>query len=160
MKPPIPARDISPERQAMYYAGMAAGVVGALLFVSTFFSFAMNFGNFDDFEGRARSIFLRAVGGMCLMVVGPAVMGVAARGLAGSGVKLDPEQARRDLEPWSRMRGGVIGDVLDEIPAVQQVIDRLGSADQTVEVVRVRCNACRALNDEHDKFCGQCGERL
>jgi hypothetical protein len=35
-------------------------------------------------------------------------------GLAGSGVKLDPEEARRDVEPWSRMTGGVLKDAMDE----------------------------------------------
>ena len=36
------------------------------------------------------------------------------RGLAGSGVVLDPEKAREDVEPWSRMAGGVVKDALDE----------------------------------------------
>lgn len=40
--------------------------------------------------------------------------GIGRRGLAGSGLKLDPEEARRDLEPWSRMAGGVVQDALDE----------------------------------------------
>lgn len=35
-------------------------------------------------------------------------------GLAGSGMKLDPQEARRDLEPWSRMSGGILKDTLDE----------------------------------------------
>ena len=41
-------------------------------------------------------------------------MGIAARGLAGSGVVLDPEKARTDVEPWTRMAGGMVGDALDE----------------------------------------------
>jgi rRNA maturation endonuclease Nob1 len=26
--------------------------------------------------------------------------------------------------------------------------------------IKVRCGHCRALNDEEDKFCGQCGKAL
>jgi hypothetical protein len=35
-------------------------------------------------------------------------------GLAGSGLKLDPQGARRDVEPWARMTGGVVKDAMDE----------------------------------------------
>jgi hypothetical protein len=45
--------------------------------------------------------------GSVLMVLGRA-------GLAGSGVVLDPERAREDLEPWARMAGGMMKDGLDE----------------------------------------------
>ena len=39
-----PQKQISPERKAMYYGGMAASGVGFLMFISTFFLFAANFG--------------------------------------------------------------------------------------------------------------------
>ena len=39
---------------------------------------------------------------------------IGRMGLAGSGIELDPEEARRDVEPWSRMTGGVVKDALDE----------------------------------------------
>jgi len=42
------------------------------------------------------------------------LMTLGLLGLAGSGVKLDPAEARRDVEPWARMGGGVIKDVLEE----------------------------------------------
>ena len=29
-----------------------------------------------------------------------------------------------------------------------------------VEVVKVRCTKCNALNDETVKFCGECGEKM
>lgn len=41
-------------------------------------------------------------------------MGIGRAGLAGSGVVLDPQRAREDLEPWSRMAGGMVKDTLDE----------------------------------------------
>ena len=39
---------------------------------------------------------------------------IGRMGLAGSGIKLDPEEARRDVEPWARMSGGVVKDAMDE----------------------------------------------
>lgn len=107
-------RQVSPERQKVYYAGMMVSIFGALLFFSVFISAALHFGDFTDFESRGRSMALRAFSGMALIVVGAVLMGVGRSGLAGSGVLLDPERARRDIEPWSRATGGVISDVLDE----------------------------------------------
>ena len=69
---------------------------------------------FDNFEANARSSMARGVGGMALLIIGGFVRGIGARGLAGSGVVLDPEQARRELEPYSRMAGGMVKDALDE----------------------------------------------
>ena len=68
------------------------------MFLSTFVSAAMNFGNFDNFDGQVRSQMFRAIGGMVLIVIGQIVRGIGARGLAGSGVVLDPEKAREDLQ--------------------------------------------------------------
>jgi hypothetical protein len=86
----MPQRNISPERQGLYYLGMILSGIGLLLFLSTFVSFISHFGDFTDFLGLGRS------------------------GVAGSGLKLDPQEARRDLEPWSRMSGGMLRDTLDE----------------------------------------------
>lgn len=126
-------RQISPERKLMYYGGMVLIGIGVLLFLSTFVSGVMSvsqFGddfhslneeNFGDFTGKmhglhsqGRSIMLRAVFGMIMMVVGGGLMKVGAKGPAGAGLVLDPEQARRDVEPWSRATGGMIKDGLDE----------------------------------------------
>ena len=52
--------------------------------------------------------------GMALIVVGAIIMNVGARGAAGSGIILDPKQAKEDLEPFSRMAGGMVKDALDE----------------------------------------------
>jgi hypothetical protein len=154
MKPPSPVRDVPPERKTLYYAGMGVGVAGLLLFASNFLVVASGFNDPFAMRDGMGGFMGRALGGMALIVAGGAMRNVAARGLAGSGLMLDPEQARRDLEPWSRMGGGMIGDALDEIPAPRS------SDGGVVEVVRVRCPQCRALNDESDKFCGQCGGRI
>ena len=88
--------------------------IGLLLFLSTFVSFISHFGDFSDFEGRSKSGMMRAFGGMICMGIGQFIMRLGRSGVAGSGVKLDPQEARNDLEPWSRMSGGILKDTLDE----------------------------------------------
>ncbi len=110
----MPQRNISPERQGAYFFGMILTGVGLLLFLSTFVSFISHFGDFTDFEGRSKSGMMRALGGMICMAIGQFIMRVGRSGVAGSGLKLDPQEARRDLEPWSRMSGGMLKDTLDE----------------------------------------------
>ncbi|HWL52178.1 MAG TPA: SHOCT domain-containing protein [Chthoniobacteraceae bacterium] len=110
MKTPIP-----PERKRLFTIGTALLIFGALLFGSTFVSFFLHFGEFDPGPSFGKSIGLRAFSGIILIGVGNLLRTVAARGLAGSGVVLDPQQARRDLEPWSRMGGGMVKDALEEV---------------------------------------------
>jgi len=107
-------RQISPERKAIFYIGVAVVVIGFLCFFSGFFTAASSFGDFSNFEQRGRSIGTRAVVGIVLVVIGGILTGIGRMGLAGSGIKLDPEEARRDVEPWARMTGGVVKDALDE----------------------------------------------
>lgn len=69
---------------------------------------AMNFGNFDNFVERVergRSMGVRAVIGMGLMIVAGVLHGIGPLGAAGAGVVLDPQLARRDVESWARMSG-------------------------------------------------------
>lgn len=111
----MPQYNISPERQGLYYFGMALAGIGVLLFLSTFVTFIYHFGDFSDFDGRARSEGIRAFGGIICIGIGQFMMHLGRSGVAGSGLKLDPQEARRDLEPWSRMTGGMIKDTLDEV---------------------------------------------
>jgi len=149
-------KQIPPERKAIYYVGMALFVIGILLFLSTFFTFMMNFGNFENFADNARSDGIRAFGGMFLMIVGGIIMGIGARGLAGSGIILDPEKARADVEPWSRLGGGVVQDALSEVGIAKKLEDRLDAPQQ----VKIRCRKCQMLNDDTAKFCNQCGSAI
>lgn len=110
----MPQRNISPERKGIYYFGMALLGIGLLLFLSTFVSFLSNFGDFTDFAGRAKSGGMNAFAGIICAGIGQVLMNVGRSGVAGSGLKLDPQEARRDLEPWSRMSGGMLKDALDE----------------------------------------------
>jgi hypothetical protein len=88
---------------------------------------------------------------------------VAARGKAGSGLVLDPQQAREDVEPWSRMQGGVIKDTLDEAGInLEQVSKNLTNAatSQPQKVIIIKCPHCSKLNEEDSKFCQECGKPL
>jgi hypothetical protein len=145
---------ISPERKTVYYVGTAMSIVGLLMFLSVFFTFAMNFGDFGNFDAQVRSSMFRTVGGIVLLIAGGAVRNIGARGLAGSGVLLDPERARGELKPYSRMAGGMVGDALEaaELPK------NLGT--QAERVVMIRCAKCGKLNEEDSKFCQECGQNM
>jgi hypothetical protein len=159
MKEPPPQKQIPPERKALYYTGMGLTIVGVLLFLSTFVSGISNFGNFEDFDRRVKGEMCTALCGMGLMVVGGILMRVGAVGAAGSGFILDPEQARKDVEPWARMGGGVADDALSEIGLARKLEERLGQKESEPKI-KVRCRQCQALNDETAKFCNQCGATL
>lgn len=107
-------RKVSEGRQAIHYIGLALLLIGVLTFMSIFVSIAMNFGNFNNFDGQVRSFVFRAISGMGMMMIGTVLAIVGRVGLAGSGIVLDPEQAREDVEPWNRMAGGMAKDFLDE----------------------------------------------
>lgn len=146
------AKRISGERKAAYYIGMVLMVMGGLLFFSVFVTTAINFGDFGNFQDNARSAMYRAFGGMGLLLIGSIIRGIGSRGLAGSGVVLDPEKAREGLEPYSRMAGGMVKDALEEAD--------VNMDSQAEKVIMVRCRACRTLNEEESKFCQECGEKI
>ena len=153
----MPERQIPESRKTLYYCGMGLSILGLLLFLSIFLTFFWNFGNFDGFSQRTASFGIRGFLGIILMGVGKNMMVVAAKGLAGSGIVLDPEQARKDVEPWSRMGGGMVQDALSEVGVVKQLEDHLAAPQPAV---KVRCRSCHVLNDETAKFCNHCGAAL
>ncbi|MBN2582367.1 MAG: zinc ribbon domain-containing protein [Planctomycetes bacterium] len=130
-------RYISPERKAGYYVGFVLMVLGVIIFMSTFFTHAMQL----------------AVVGIVIAAIGQIIQRVSARGLRGSGVILDPEGARDDLEPYTRMAGGMVKDALDEADI------SLGRSAPG-KVVMIRCQDCGTLNEEDSKFCQECGRKL
>jgi hypothetical protein len=110
----MPQKDIPPERKALYYAGMALCGLGLVLFLSNFVSQINHFGDFTNFESRAKTGMGTAFAGVIGIGIGQFLMKLGRSGVAGSGLKLDPREARRDLEPWSRLSGGMLKDTLDE----------------------------------------------
>ena len=146
------SRKISEERKTAYYVGMALMILGGILFASTFVTFIAHFGDFSNFESRAKSDAMRAFGGMALLIIGGIVRGIGARGLAGSGVVLDPEKAREELEPYSRMAGGMVKDALDEAD--------IHFGGKSERVIMIKCTSCGKLNEEDSKFCQECGKPI
>ena len=145
-------KQISSERKTAYYIGTALMILGGLLFASTFVTFIMHFGDFSNFDSQAKSGMMRAFGGMALLVIGAIIRGIGALGIAGSGVKLDPGQAKEELEPYSRMAGGMIKDVLDEA--------NVSLGGKTEKIVMLKCSSCNKLNEEDSKFCQECGNKI
>jgi hypothetical protein len=144
-------RHISGERKTAYYVGSGLMLVGFLLLASVFVTLFLNFGDHSNFDADVRSTMLRAGGGIALLIVGRFVRATGARGLAGSGVVLDPEKARKDLEPYSRMAGGMIKDALEEANV---------AGARSEKVVMIKCRSCGKLNEEDSKFCQQCGKQI
>jgi hypothetical protein len=126
--------------------------IGGLSFASNFITFAMHFGDFTNLAADSKSEMLRGFGGIGLLFVGGIIRGIGARGLAGSGTVLNPEKAREDLGPNSRMAGGTVKEALDEAQ-----ID-LGAKKE--KVVTIKCQSCGKLNEEDSKFCQECGKKL
>ena len=145
-------RDISDNRKTAYYVGMSLQILGGLLFASTFVTFLMRFGDFEDFEARTRSEGFRAFAGMAFLMIGSIVRAIGARGLAGSGMILNPEKAREELKPYSRMAGGMVKDLLEEANV------NIGS--EPAKVIAIKCRSCAGLNQESAKFCQECGAKL
>ena len=113
-------RRIPTERKVLFYGGMALSAVGLLMFLSWFVALAASFGNHDSSAADwVPKQFMITFAGMILMAIGKGMMHVGSKGLSGAGIVLDPEQARRDVEPWSRMSGGMLNDALSEVDAVQ-----------------------------------------
>ncbi len=154
---------LSNGRKTTYYIGMGMTILGFLLFISIFFSVfglmnrSMNSVNsFNQFESGRGLSFGRPLIGMLLMIVGQLVMRVGARGAAGSGILLDPEQAREDLKPYTEAAGGMLNDVISNIDA----FDKKEVSTETKEVIKVRCRSCGTLNDEDSKYCKACGKEV
>ena len=148
------SQEVSEGRKAAHYGGIVLVVIGGVLFASTFVSGCLHFGDFTNFEGRARTEIGTALVGMAFLFVGGFLQTLGSRGLAGSGVILDPGKAREDLKPYSQMAGGMLRDALDEAKV------QLPPAAPAVEVVRVRCRSCNSLNEEDARFCKGCGQAL
>lgn len=149
----------------MYAAGMAVSGLGVLGIVVCFIGFGTaGMDQVDSFGKSSNDPFDWFIGffvSMLLIAGGQAIRSVAARGVAGSGLVLDPERARDDLEPWARVGGGLVGDALDEagLQGRREDDPSSGSATEPQEIY-VRCRSCKGLNDESARFCDQCGAEL
>jgi hypothetical protein len=166
-----PPGTLSEGRKLTYYAGMALAAIGILLFASPFLTVACFLIGVtgsspmeSDFPTPIPVAFGLGFVGFFIMVGGAMLSRVGRSGLAGSGVILDPQQAREDLKPWNKMAGQMMDDTLSEIKPVQKIAEHLTEAHATPsvspQVVKVRCRGCHALNDDKARFCDQCGAEL
>jgi hypothetical protein len=135
-----PRRSIPAERKLAYYAGLGLTGLGLVVFVSCFFMEK----RLDD--GGPPAFMIRALVGMGLLVAGGVLRAIGARGLAGSGMVLDPERARDDLEPYARMAGGLVRDAAEESGLVR-----------ARPHLKLQCPACARLNEADARFCQGCG---
>ena len=134
-------------RKGMYYGGMILSGIGLLMFLSTFFSIA----NGDPFN-RTGNPFLFAFIGIVLVGIGQKISIIGKKGTAGSGLKLDPKAARKDLEPFTRAGGAMIADAYYEFKSENKAVDNT--------VIKIRCKNCGELNDKNANYCDNCGEKL
>ena len=144
-------RPITPGRKLAYYLGMILMLVGFLTFLSTFLLMT------QDRAPEMGQFMQRALTGFGMIIVGGILRGIGAVGLAGSGVVLDPERAREEWEPMTRMAGGMIKDALHEADIDLSGKNRSASPGPAEKEIMIRCQSCRQLNEEDSKFCQECG---
>ncbi|HOK62436.1 MAG TPA: zinc ribbon domain-containing protein [Soehngenia sp.] len=136
------SNEIPSSRKTLYYVGMILTIIGVILFLSNFvLVFTGNVFNVNP---------LISFIGFIMVAVGQIIRVIGAKGVAGSGIILDPEKAREDVKPYSKAMGGVIDDVLSNVD----------STNVSKEIVKIKCRNCGELNDEDSVYCKSCGEKL
>lgn len=129
-------------RKTLYYFGMILSIIGIILFLSNFV--AIFTGNIFNFNPIVPLV------GFFMIAIGQIIRIIGAKGIAGSGIILDPEKAREDVKPYSKAMGGVIDDVMSNFDTK--------SANK--EIIKIKCRNCGTLNDEDSTYCKSCGEKL
>ncbi|MEN8126826.1 MAG: zinc ribbon domain-containing protein [Planctomycetota bacterium] len=159
------AKKISPERKKLYNAGLVIIIIGLCLLFLPFLAIPVGLiatliGGGEpglNFFLGIPCAFVGTFLGMGLFIAGLFMRIIAARGVAGSGLVLDPEKAREDLEPWTRMGGGMVKDALDEADIN---LNNLGGGSPPEQVVMIKCRECGTLNEDDSKYCQECGKPL
>lgn len=153
------SKQISPERKGLYSFGLVLQIIGGCLFAIPFIAVITTMisaagGGPDNIQAVPIAFGVGFIG-FAFIGVGGGIRKVAARGVAGSGLVLDPEKAREDLKPWTGMAGGMVKDVLDEADI------KVGSGSSEPEkVIMIKCRECGKLNEEDSKFCQECGKTI
>ena len=146
------SQQITLERKATYYLGMVLIIVGVITIIISMLSFMNSFGKHTNISQGPPASMSSFFIGMIIIGVGSIIQNIGKRGMAGSGTVLDPEQARRDMEPFSRMAGGMVQDALEETTILPN--------KESERVVLIKCRDCSTLNEEDAKFCKQCGKPI
>ena len=140
---------ISTRRKVLYYGGGLLLITG---FGSAMFHVGWGMlGGFKnpEFNERMPAVILTS---MAIAMVGGFLNEIGKRGLAGSGLILNPDRARKDLKPYSKMAGGMLEDALENRDLSQSV--------SPGETIKIRCRPCGWLNDEEFDFCHECGKPI
>lgn len=145
---------LSKERKVTYYIGVGLIILGFILFISVFFQTACLIS--DPFTAIKPPSFSNALIGFILIFIGNIVSKIGAKGAAGSGMILDPDQAREDLKPYNEAKGQMLNDMISNIDAV----NNLTKSTENKEIIKIKCRTCGTLNEEDAKFCKSCGEVL
>lgn len=163
-----PNKQVKAWRKVVYIIGNILIVVGFILFFSGF----LGFFNFSVFEpsfsngklagpGLLFGFMKGPVFGFICILLGTFLKSLGREGFAGAGVILDPEKERRDLEPFSRSKGGKYADTYDEFRKEADFDKDLEKfSNNQDERIMVRCPNCKTLNDEDARFCKSCGTKL
>jgi len=129
-------------RKTLYYFGMILSIIGIILFLSNFVAiFTGNLFNFNP---------IIPLVGFFMIAIGQIIRTIGSKGIAGSGIILDPEKAREDVKPYSKAMGGVIDDVMSNVDTK--------SANK--EIIKIKCRNCGTLNDEDSTYCKSCDGKL
>ena len=140
---------ISTRRKVLYYGGgllLIAGIGSFMFHVG--WGMLGGFKN-PEFNERMPAVILTS---MAIAMVGGFLNEIGKRGLAGSGLILNPDRARKDLKPYSKMAGGMLEDALENRDLSQSV--------SPGETIKIRCRPCGWLNDEEFDFCHECGKPI
>lgn len=140
-------------RVVLFYAGSVMGVIGLLMFLTPFLSVGLVAFSSDAFafEDTIFGSFGVAVIGFIFILLGSSLRSLGKYGAAGSGVILNPKQAREDIKPHAKAVGGILNDAFEEVDVFSK---------NSNEVIKIRCKACNALNDEDATYCKSCGAKI
>jgi len=162
------SREISPERKTAYYVGMGLSGLGLLLFCLPFMAIPLAMlGIFaSPFPGASIAVvpitFFLSFIGFALIAVGGVLMQIGRSGLAGAGIILNPGRARQEVEPFSRMEGGILKDRLDEAGLLDEngLKFARNAVNSPEKIIMIRCLHCGKLNEDDSKFCQECGAKI
>ena len=146
--------ELSRERKKKYKAGAVLIFLGGLLFLSYFLDIIFFILNVDDARSafdETRNMWLRALLGMILMALGRMKQSRALTGLMKPNTNMDLEQYIEERKHLRKLKGKQLNDTLSEINLAKY----LGTP-----VIKIKCQNCSHLNDEEDKFCGDCGQKI
>ncbi|MFK7799822.1 MAG: hypothetical protein AB8E82_20370 [Aureispira sp.] len=151
-------KELSKERKKKYKAGSVLMFLGGLLFLSYFLD-VIFFNIFSIRDARSafnevRNMWLRAFIGVILLILGGMKKARARTGLMKPNTNMDLEQNMEERKHLRKLKGKQLNDTLSEI----NLSKHLGI--DVAPVIKIRCQDCRHLNDEEDKFCGGCGQKI